>query len=102
MSNLPTSPTQSVLVEEDLEFTLVEISRACGADAEHLVALVVEGVLSPQGGAREQWRFRGADLARARTALRLMRDLDLNPPAVALVLELLDEIKALRSQLRSR
>ena len=97
-SNLPVS--RAVLVEEEIEFTLVELSRACRADSEQLLALVDEGALTPSGDDPQHWRFGGAVLRRARTALSLTRDLELNPAGAALVLDLLDEIEALRSQLR--
>jgi chaperone modulatory protein CbpM len=100
MSDSNPSVTHTVLVEEEIEFTLVELSRACRADSEQLRALVDEGALTPSGDDPQHWRFAGAALRRARTALRLTRDLDLNPAGAALVLDLLDEIEALRSQLR--
>jgi len=39
-------------------------------------------------------------LQRARTALRLTHDLELNAPGAALVLDLLDQIDTLRARLR--
>jgi chaperone modulatory protein CbpM len=91
---------QVVLVETELRFSLSELSRACGADIALLESLVHEGVLAPQGGHPEQWSFEGSMLPRARAASRLVRDLELNAAGTALVLELLDEIAALRSQVR--
>ncbi len=100
--------THSVFVEQEVEFTLVELSRACRADVEQLVLLVHEGVLTPRGGggndndngSAEHWRFEGHSLHRARVALRLTRDLEMSLTGTALVLDLLDEIEALRSRLR--
>jgi len=92
--------THAVLVEEEVQFTLVELSRVCGTDSEQLLALVEEGVLTPTGDDPGQWRFGDTSLRRARAALRLTRDLELNAAGVALALDLLDEIEALRSRLR--
>ncbi|MTW23191.1 chaperone modulator CbpM [Allochromatium palmeri] len=92
--------TPCVVVEEEVQFTLVELSRVCRTDVDQLVTLVMEGVLTPSGEAPERWRFGGATLRRARVALRLSRDLELNAASTALVLDLLDEIDALRSRLR--
>jgi chaperone modulatory protein CbpM len=39
-------------------------------------------------------------LRRARTALRLQRDLEINLPGVALALELMEELERLRRELR--
>lgn len=100
MSNQSGSTLQGVLVEEEVQFTLVELSVACHADMEQVVALVEEGVLTPCGEDAQGWRFEGAALSRARAALRLTRDLELGPAGVALVLDLLDEIGALKAKLR--
>jgi chaperone modulatory protein CbpM len=100
LNTMSLSVTHSVVVEEEVQFTLVELSRACRADVEQLVALVVEGVLTPSGDAAPRWRFSGATLRRARVALRLAHDLELSADSTALVLDLLDEIEALKSRLR--
>jgi len=44
-------------------------------DRTYIVELVEEGVLSVATVEAEQWRFTGTALRRARTALRLQRDL---------------------------
>ncbi|MGB5062407.1 MAG: MerR family transcriptional regulator, partial [Candidatus Competibacter sp.] len=59
MSTMNLSVTHGVVVEEEVQFTLVELSRACGADVEQLVALVVEGALTPSGDDPPRWRFNG-------------------------------------------
>lgn len=89
-----------VLIEAEVQFTLVELSRVCGIDTGQLVALVDEGVLTPAGDDPQHWRFGGDSLRRARAALRLMRDLELSPAGAALVLDLLDQIETLRSRLQ--
>lgn len=93
-------PDDALLVDERVLFSTDELSRTCRCDVELIVALVDEGVLEPSGAAPADWRFGGATLPRARTAVRLVRDLELNPPGVALALDLLDEIARLRSALR--
>ena len=100
MSNTHITVTHAVLVEDDVQFTLAELSRACRTESEQLIVLVHEGVLTPHGNSPQDWRFAGATLRRARAALRLTRDLELNASGTALVLDLLDEIDALRSRLR--
>ena len=86
------------IVEEEVRFPLVELCRACEAEEEHVVAWVLEGVLEPAGASPGDWRFRGESLRRARLAHRLAQDLGINPPGVALVLDLLDEIAMLRAR----
>ncbi|WP_028534275.1 chaperone modulator CbpM [Paludibacterium yongneupense] len=91
-----------VVVEEDVGLSLSELARASGADESQLVEWVLEGVLDPSGGAPADWRFGGASLRRAHLARRLSEDLEINPPGVALALDLIDEIDSLRSHLRRR
>lgn len=102
MTDTHLSLLHAVLVDERLEFTLVELSRACGTGTEALVELVDEGVLTPTGDHPPDWRFSGPALRRARTALRLANDLRLSTAGVALALDLMDHIDSLRSQLQRR
>lgn len=100
MSEASPSVLYGTLVEETLELSLSELCHVCHAHREVVVTLVDEGVLQPRGERPQDWRFEGASLRRARTALRLARDLELEPAGVALALDLLDEIDALKSRLR--
>jgi chaperone modulatory protein CbpM len=84
------------VVEEEVELTLGELCRACGADDELIQQLVAHGVLEPRGDAPQGWVFVGASLRRTRVAMRLMRDLELNLPGAALAMDLLDEIARLQ------
>jgi len=88
-----------VVVEEEVHLTLVELCQTCQVPEQEIRAWVIEGVLEPEGGAPDEWRFAGASLRRALTALRLSRDLEVNLAGIALALDLLDEITALRSRL---
>jgi chaperone modulatory protein CbpM len=90
---------QGSVVEEEVHMTIVELCQACNAEEEHVIAWVFEGVLEPVGKSPRDWRFSGESLRRTRMALRLSRDLELNPPGVALALNLLDEIAVLRARL---
>ena len=90
------------IVEEDVHLTLIELCRACRAEEEQVRVWVVEGVLTPIGESPPEWRFAGASLRRARLALTLTRELEINPPGVALALDLMDEIEALKASLRRR
>ncbi|MBB5462360.1 chaperone modulatory protein CbpM [Paraburkholderia sp. Clong3] len=93
-----TTCLQGQVVDESVEFTLVELSRASGASEEELRLWVSEGVFEPKGDQPQEWRFSGAAFRRVRTAQRLARDLQINPPGIALALDLLDEIDALRAR----
>ena len=89
-----------VVVEEEVQFTLLELGRACRVEGARLVELVAEGVLTPRGAEEQDWQFDGAALRRARAALRLSRDFELSAAHTAFVLDLLDQIEALKAQLR--
>ncbi|HJV61374.1 MAG TPA: chaperone modulator CbpM [Albitalea sp.] len=99
MADQPSAVVHGIVVEEEVEFTLAELGRACRVDRAQLIALVDEGVLQPRGSGPDEWRFGGTALRRARSAQRLARDLELSPAGTALVLDLLDQIEALRSRL---
>jgi chaperone modulatory protein CbpM len=92
------SQLTGVILEEQLELTLAELSRSCAVHAEYIIDLVEEGVLAPIGREPRGWRFSGSQLRRASVALRLQRDLGVNLAGVALALELLDELNALRAR----
>jgi chaperone modulatory protein CbpM len=102
MSHVQVTITGTVVVETELQFSLDDLGQACGAGADTIAALVHEGVLAPLGEGPAHWRFAGTELARARRATRLMHDLELGAPGVALVLELFEQIESLRSELRRR
>ncbi len=99
-SSNPIPVVTGVIVEDDIRFTLEDLSRACGAEHAQLIVLVEEGVLEPGGSGPHDWMFSGASLRRARTALRMGRDLQLGVEGTALVLDLLEQIEDLRAQLR--
>jgi chaperone modulatory protein CbpM len=87
------------IVEVEYRLTLVELCRACDAREEDVRAWVDEGALEPEGARPGEWRFTSAALPRARTAARLARDFEIDARAIALVLELMDELDRLRKRL---
>ena len=95
------SQLTGVILEEQVELTLAEISRSCAVHAEYIIELVEEGVLAPVGREPRGWRFSGSQVRRANMALRLQRDLGVNLAGVALALELLDELNAVRARLNA-
>lgn len=92
--------TGSVIEEDSL--TLGQLCRAIGTHADWVISLVEESIIEPQGEDITLWRFSGASLARARSALRLQRDLGLNFAGIALVLDLMEELENLRTKLQMR
>jgi chaperone modulatory protein CbpM len=96
MSSSITVYLQGEIVEESVEFTLVELSRASGASEPQLSQWVAEGAFQPRGSEPWEWRFSGRELRRALVGQRLAREFELNAAGVAVVLDLLDEIERLR------
>ena len=86
------------LVEDELTLTVDELSGVFAVERRRIVELVEEGVLPALVG--EGPRFSGEALRRARLALRMQRDFALDAAGVALVLQLMDRIEALETQLR--
>jgi chaperone modulatory protein CbpM len=90
----------ALILEDQTELSLDDLSRACAAHAERIIELVDEGLLTPAGTAPGEWRFTGVHLHRARVALRLKNDLGVNLAGAALALELLEELHSLRERLQ--
>lgn len=91
---------QSIRTDIEYSLTLMEISRCCGVKTGEILLLISEGILSPEGANETDWRFGSADLDRALRALRLERDLGVNPAGAALAIELLGEMQRLRDRVR--
>ena len=93
------------IVDETTEISIEQLSIFCSVRRERIVSLVEEGVLEPLERRRsrraDEWRFAGDSLKRAARAIRLQRELDIDISALGLVLDLLEEIEALRRRLRT-
>ncbi len=94
-------PVHTGTVIEDDSLTLGQLCHACGVHADWIVSLVEESIIEPQGDEIHLWRFSGASLVRVSSALRLQRDLGVNLPGIALALDLMEELKNLRAQLKT-
>jgi chaperone modulatory protein CbpM len=84
------------LFDDGAVLSVADLSRMFAIEERHIVEWVEEGVLTVIEVDTTEWRFRGAELRRARIALRLERDLGVNLAGVALALELLEELEPLR------
>ena len=92
---------QGTIFDESAQLTLEDLSRMCAVDQQHIVQYVEEGILNVVD-VRAEWHFSGTALRRARIAVRLERDLELNLAGVALALDLLEELEQLRYELQAR
>ncbi|HET7569873.1 MAG TPA: chaperone modulator CbpM [Gammaproteobacteria bacterium] len=89
---------EGILIDRDTLYTLHELCRSCGVQAEVIVEMVEVGLLEPQGRDPIEWRFPSYAIARIQSTLRLRRDLDVNLEGAALALELMDEVRHLRTR----
>jgi chaperone modulatory protein CbpM len=85
----------STIVENEIHFSISELCHATNAETELVIAWVYEGILNPFGNSPDSWRFSGDSLQRTKKALRLSRELEINTPGVAMVLDLIDDIARL-------
>jgi len=88
------------VLDESETLTLTEISCACRVRKDEIIELVEEGIIEPRSPGRSDWSFPASELRRAHRAIRLQRDLEINLAGVALALDLLEEVEALRARLR--
>lgn len=78
-----------------------ELARACGAEVEWVAQLVEVGIVDASGQRPAEWRFYSVDLQCALHARRLERDFGAGLDAVALILDLSQEVRRLKAQLRA-
>jgi chaperone modulatory protein CbpM len=91
----------SDLVEDAAVCTLQELCVSCNVNPEWVAALVEQGAIEVAGGTRQDWQFATLSVVRVAKAKRLERDLGLNLPGIALALDLLDQLNAMRAQMQA-
>ncbi|MBK6471880.1 MAG: MerR family transcriptional regulator [Betaproteobacteria bacterium] len=101
--NLPPQAVEALL--DDLWLDLDAMCRLAGVSEPWLRERLDEGLLlarhpAPRDRPREALRFGAADLRRAQRLACLERDFDAVPELAALVVDLEDELGALRARLR--
>ncbi len=77
-----------------------ELARACGAQVEWVARLVEVGIVQVSGPEPSTWRFYSLDLQRALHVRRLEQELGAGLDAAALILDLSQEVRRLKSKLR--
>jgi chaperone modulatory protein CbpM len=88
------------LLDEQADISLAELCRVCGLRTEEVFELIELGIVEPRARNESGWRFASVSLRKARIAVSLRRDLDVNFAGAALALDLLDELTDLRARLR--
>jgi chaperone modulatory protein CbpM len=92
--------TEGTLLDEGVQLSVTELTEFCQLSRTQVERMVGEGMLHPHGSGPDHWCFSGFEVKRARRALRLQRDLDLNLAGAALALDLIEEIEQLRARVR--
>jgi chaperone modulatory protein CbpM len=99
MNVLRTQTRAGMIVEDEVQLSATELCNATNTNIALVTAWVLEGILIPEGSSPAEWIFSENSLGRAKRALRLTQDLEINTAGVALVIELLDEISRLNKGL---
>lgn len=90
---------EAEILDENCIFDLNGFAQACGQSTEWVLQLLEYEILP----AREDIRihqFFADELLRARRAYRLQRDFEASLPAVAMMLDLIDEVQSLRKKIK--
>jgi chaperone modulatory protein CbpM len=87
-------------LDERGEVAFAELIDACGIEGDVLRELVAHGVFEPSGNVEQDWRFPSRALSLARRAARLRSGFELDPPALALVLDLLERMEDMQRRVR--
>ena len=87
------------IIDEQLSFDLAHFAQACGQSQQWVLQLLEYEILPMRPDERIH-QFFGDDIARARRAYRLQRDFDASFSAVAMMMELLDEVQLLRNKVK--
>jgi len=97
-----TNQTMTGVLIDEVALDLDELARACQVEPDWVVRHVTAGVLGVEAPPPvTALRFRSGDLARARRLLEIERHFDANEDLAALVIDLADEVRRLRSRLRT-
>ncbi len=87
------------VVDERNSFDLVHFAQVTGQSPEWILQLLEYDIL-PARPENRIHQFFGEDVTRARRAFRLQRDFEASLSAVAMMMDLLDEVQQLRKQVR--
>lgn len=89
------SYTEAAFAIESIEQIHIELARQHFQITEEFVeALVVEGVFEPRSNSIGNWHLSANQYHLLRRAARLHHDLGVNPPGIALALELMAQLDA--------
>lgn len=93
---------KEVLIITDLShggvISLQELCEMCRISEDLVNHFIVYDIVHPFGESPTEWSFDLPQVRRVQRALRLQHDLELEMSSLALILDLLDELEALRAR----
>lgn len=90
---------QAEIIDERVSFDLEHFAEACGQSPEWVLQLLEYDIL-PSRPEERIHQFFGEDVSRARQAYRLQCDFNASFSAVAMMLDLIDELQNLRKEVK--
>ncbi|AOA57182.1 chaperone modulator CbpM [Acinetobacter larvae] len=87
------------VIDESRSLDLHNFASVCGQSPDWVLQLLEYEILAARPDHRIH-QFFGEDIARARRAYRLQRDFEASLAAVAMMMDLIDEVQQLRHQVR--
>jgi chaperone modulatory protein CbpM len=100
MADQQSSTIASEIVQQTAVYTLHELCISCDVNPDWVAGLVDQGAIEVSGQTQQEWQFTVLSTIRVAKAKRLERDLGLNLPGIALVLDLLDQLDDMRTRVR--
>lgn len=89
------------LQETGVWLSLNDLCERCGLQQTLVIELVELGLIAPETVAADRWQFQVSVVPTLHQAVRLKRELDLDWQGVAVTMDLLEELQALRQQVHS-
>lgn len=86
------------VLDDSITYDLQEICKVCQVKDELVHEMINEGMLAPLGDSPKSWKFTATSIKTIQVTVRLQADLGVNLPGVALALDLIEELDALRSR----
>ena len=96
---MPTDTYEVLWLSQSQTVSLTELAMLAGLTEEEVRDLVDNGALAPVNPHDAPWNFSADCVIALRQVSRLRDDLELEPHALALALGLLEQIRALESEL---
>ena len=97
---MATDRDETLWLHAQAQMSIAELAECSGLPEALLRELVEYGALSPADPQAVEWVFSSECVVSVRTAARLRDDLELETPALALVLSLLERIHRLDAEVR--